>query len=237
MSTPTETIAEAGALMRDHKTYALFVTEAEGVGIVTRSDLLDAALCDRVPLDSPIGPLAHRPVVSVAPDDLVTTALLRMTKSNKRRVAIGEDGQFVGVLEDIDLLSFLAGNSQLVARADRPLAPVRRPRAGGARESSRKFACCAGKGSRIDLVCEIVSDLNRRLHRKALCARRAEIDPRGGLLLRDGQRGAGRADVPHGPGQRAHSRWARAGGGPRQVPRRRLRRAGANAAFRHARAR
>ena len=39
-----------------------------------------------------------------------------MTKHNKRRVAVMEDGEFVGVLEDIDLLSFLAGNSQLVAQ-------------------------------------------------------------------------------------------------------------------------
>ena len=42
-----ETIAEAGLLMRDHKNYALFVTAADGVGIVTRSDLLNAVLCER----------------------------------------------------------------------------------------------------------------------------------------------------------------------------------------------
>ena len=161
----TKTIAEAGLLMRDHKIYALFVTEAEGVGIVTRSDLLEAALCDRVPLDSPIGPLAHRPVVSVAPDDLVTTALLRMTKHNKRRVAIGEDGQFVGVLEDIDLLSFLAGNSQLVGgRIDRSRRVSDLARAAKAIEPQIRLL--RRQGVKIDLVCEIVSDLNRRLLHK-----------------------------------------------------------------------
>ncbi len=160
-----ETIAEAGALMRDHKTYALFVTAADGVGILTRSDLLNAVLCERRPLDGAVGPLAHRPVVCVAPDDLVTTALLRMTKSNKRRVAIGEHGQFVGLLEDIDLLSFLAGNSQLVAgRIDRSRAVADLARA--ALRIEPQIRLMRRQGVRIDLVCEIVSDLNRRLHRK-----------------------------------------------------------------------
>ena len=63
----TETIAEAGVLMRDHKTYALFVTGAEGVGIVTRSDLLTRSCATACRSTAPIGPLAHRPVVSVAP--------------------------------------------------------------------------------------------------------------------------------------------------------------------------
>ncbi len=161
----TETIAEAGLLMRDHKTYALFVTEAEGVGIVTRSDLLNAVLCERLPLHSAIGPLAHRPVVSVAPDDLVTTALLRMTKYNKRRVAIGADGQFVGLLEDIDLVSFLAGNAQLVAgRIDRSRDVSDLARA--ARRIEPQIRLMRRQGVRVDLVCEIVSDLNRRLHHK-----------------------------------------------------------------------
>jgi CBS domain-containing protein len=81
-----------------------------------------AAIVERRPIESPVGPLAHRPVVCVAPDDLVSTALLKMTKHNKRRVAVAADGEFIGVLEDIDLLSFLAGNSQLVAgRIDRAL--------------------------------------------------------------------------------------------------------------------
>jgi CBS domain-containing protein len=161
----TDSIADAGALMRDHKAYALFVTEAEGVGIVTRSDLLDATLCEHRPPDSPVGPLAHRPVVCVAPDDLVTTALLRMTKHNKRRVAVGDGGQFVGVLEDIDLLSFLAGNSQLVAgRIDRARAVDDLARA--AHRIEPQIRLLRRQGVKVDLVCEIVSDLNRRLHHK-----------------------------------------------------------------------
>ncbi len=161
----TETIAEAGALMREHKAYALFVADADGVGIVTRSDLLNATLCHHCPPDSAVGPLAHRPVIGVAPDDLVTTALLRMTKHNKRRLAVGADGQFVGVLEDIDLLSFLAGNSQLVAgRIDRSRGVANLARA--AQGIEPQIRLLRRQGVKVDLVCEIVSDLDRRLHHK-----------------------------------------------------------------------
>src|SRR6516164_10668811 len=101
-----DSIQRAGARMSEINAYALFVRDGERTSVVTRSDLVDAAIVNREPIDSPVGPLARHPVVSVALDDFVSTALLRMTKHNKRRVAVVEGGAFVGVLEDIDLLSF-----------------------------------------------------------------------------------------------------------------------------------
>ena len=43
-----------------------------------------------------------------------------MTKHNKRRLAVHDGERYVGILEDIDLLGFLAGSAQVVAgRIDR----------------------------------------------------------------------------------------------------------------------
>ena len=160
-----DSIAAVGARMQETDCYAVFVRDGHGVGIVTRSDLLNAAIVERRAVESPIGPLAHEPVVCVAPDDLVTTALLKMTKHNKRRVAVAENGGFVGVLEDIDLLSFLAGNSQLVAgRIDRASSVADLARA--AQKIDPQIRTLRRQGVKIDVVCEIVSDLNRHLHKK-----------------------------------------------------------------------
>ncbi|HXW19259.1 MAG TPA: putative nucleotidyltransferase substrate binding domain-containing protein [Roseiarcus sp.] len=161
----TDTIQRAGAKMRELNCYALFVRDGERTGVLTRSDLVNAAIVNRQPIDSPVGPLVNHSVVCVAPDDFVSTALLRMTKHNKRRVAVAEGGEFVGVLEDIDLLSFLAGNSQLVAQqidrassvADLALA---------AQKVEPQIRILRRQGVKIEAVCEIVSDLNRRLHAK-----------------------------------------------------------------------
>jgi CBS domain-containing protein len=160
-----ETIAEAGARMKASNGHALLVGEDGEAGIVTRTDLLNAAVLDRLSIESPIGLLARRPVISVAPDDLVSTALLLMTKHNKRRVAVKKNGEFVGILEDVDLLSFLAGNSQLVAgRIDRSSSVAELART--ARTIDPQIRTLRRQGVRIDVVCEIVSDLNRHLHAK-----------------------------------------------------------------------
>ena len=160
-----DSIQRAGAQMREMNSYALFVRDGERTAILTRSDLVNAAILERQPIDSPVGPLARRPIICVAPDDFVSTALLRMTKHNKRRVAVVENGEFVGVLEDIDLLSFLAGNSQLVAgRIDR--ASSVGDLASAAQKIEPQIRMLRRQGVKIEVLCEIVSDLNRRLHAK-----------------------------------------------------------------------
>ena len=156
-------IQRAGALMREANSYALFVRDGDRTGIVTRSDLVDATIVNRRPIDDPVGPLARHPVICVAPDDFVSIALLRMTKHNKRRLAVAEGGEFVGVLEDIDLLSFLAGNAQLVAgRIDR--ASTVADLASAAQKIEPQIRTLRRQGVKIEVVSEIVTDLNRRLH-------------------------------------------------------------------------
>src|SRR5262249_33600236 len=128
--------------------------------------------------------------VSVAPDDFVSTALLRMTTHNKRRVAVVQDGAFIGVLEDIDLLSFLAGNSQLVGQriaratsvADLALA---------AQKIEAQIRMLRRQGVKIEEVCEIVSDLNRRLHAKLFSLVAPQSIRERGCLIVMGSEGRG----------------------------------------------
>ncbi|HEY1453948.1 MAG TPA: putative nucleotidyltransferase substrate binding domain-containing protein [Roseiarcus sp.] len=160
-----DSIQSAGARMRETNSYALLVRDGDRTGMLTRSDLVDATIVNRRPIESPVGPLARHPVICVAPDDFVSTALLRMTKHNKRRLAVVENGEFVGVLEDIDLLSFLAGNAQLVAaRIDR--ASTVAHLASAAQKIEPQIRTLRRQGVKIEVVCEIVADLNRRLHAK-----------------------------------------------------------------------
>ena len=160
-----DSIQCAGARMREINSYALFVRDGERTGMLTRSDLVNATIVNRRPIESPVGPLACHPVISVEPDDFVSTALLRMTKHNKRRVAVVEGGAFIGVLEDIDLLSFLAGNAQLVAaQIDRASSVA--DLAAAAQTIEPQIRTLRRQGVKIEVVCEMVSDLNRRLHAK-----------------------------------------------------------------------
>lgn len=85
-----------------------------------------------------------------------------MTKYNKRRLAVRDGEQFVGILEDIDLLGFLASSAQVVAgRIDRASSP--QDLAIAAREIEAQTRALRRQGVKVEVIAEIASDLNRRL--------------------------------------------------------------------------
>jgi CBS domain-containing protein len=161
----TDSIERAGQRMREINSNALFVRDGERVGIITGMNLSKAVVLKRIPIEAPVQSEAHFDVVAVASDDFVSMALLKMTKYNKRRVAVIENAAYVGILDDIDLLSFLAGNSQLVAgRIDKATAISDLAVAAG--EIAGQVRMLRRQGVNIEVVCEIVSDLNRHLFAK-----------------------------------------------------------------------
>ncbi len=100
--------------------------------------------------------------MSLDEDDFVFMALLEMTKRNKRRVAVTRRGDFIGILEDIDLLGFLAGNAQVIAgRIERATGVADLKTA--AREITDQIRVLRRQDVRVEVIAEIVSDLNRRL--------------------------------------------------------------------------
>jgi CBS domain-containing protein len=158
----TESIEAAGRKMREIDSNALFVRDGDRVGVVTGMNLSKAAVLKRMPITDPVGPISHFNVVTISPEDFVSTALILMTKHNKRRLAVKQGDEFVGVLEDIDVLSFIAGNSQVVAgRIDRASSPGDLCVAANAIEGQVRRL--RRQGVKAEMIAEIVSDLNRRL--------------------------------------------------------------------------
>ena len=179
----SDSIERAARKMREVGAKALFVRAGERVGIITGTDLSNAAILKRLPIETSVAGETQYDVVSVAPNDFVSMALLQMTKHNKRRVVVLDDGRYVGILEDVDLLSFLAGNSQLVAaRIDRASSIAELAVAAGGIEGQTRML--RRQGVKIEVVAEIVSDLNRRLLAKlfAIVASPA-IHDRGCLIV------------------------------------------------------
>ncbi|MCP3467881.1 putative nucleotidyltransferase substrate binding domain-containing protein [Bradyrhizobium sp. CCGUVB23] len=158
----TDTIEAAGHLMREINSNALFVRNGERIGIITGMNLSKAVVLRRLPIQTPVGELANFDIVSIRPDDFVSSALLLMTKHNKRRLAVHDGERFVGILEEIDLLGFLAGSAQVVAgRIDRGASL--QDLASAARETEAQTRVLRRQGVKVEVIAEIVSDLNRRL--------------------------------------------------------------------------
>ena len=157
-----ETIEAAGHMMRKIDSNTLFVRDGERIGIITGMNLSKAVVLRRQSIQTPVRDLAHFDLVTMRPDDFVSSALVLMTKLNKRRVAVRDGERFVGVLEDIDVLGFLAGSAQVVAgRIER--ASSLDDLAIAARETSAQVRTLRRQGVGVELIGEIVSDLNQRL--------------------------------------------------------------------------
>src|SRR6185369_789521 len=152
----------AGHLMREINSNALFVRDGERIGIVTGMNLSKAVVLRRQSIQTPVGALANFDIVSLRRDDFVSSALLLMTKHNKRRLAVRDGAELIGILEEIDLLGFLAGSAQVTAgRIDR--ASSQQDLATAAREIETQTRVLRRQGVKVEVIAEIVSDLNRRL--------------------------------------------------------------------------
>ena len=174
------TIASAGRIMRDIDCNALLVRDGDRTGIVTGMNLSKAVVLKGMTIDETVKGITQFDMVTVEPDDFVSQALLLMTKHNKRRLVVKQGDEFVGILEDINLLSFFAGNSQLVVgRIDRATSL---PELGAAAaQIAEQLRPLRRQGVKFEVVAEIVSDLNRRLFaqivRTALPAGNARARP------------------------------------------------------------
>jgi CBS domain-containing protein len=158
----SDTIEAAGHLMREINSNALFVRDGERIGIITGMNLSKAVVLRRQPIHTPVREFANFDIVTVRPDDFVSAAILLMTKHNKRRLAVHDGERFVGILEDIDLLGFLAGSAQVVAgRIDR--ASSAEDLAVATSEIDAQTRVLRRQGVKVEVIAEIVSDLNRRL--------------------------------------------------------------------------
>jgi CBS domain-containing protein len=187
-------IAEAGRTMRDHAINALFVRDGERVGVVTGMNLSKAVVLRGLALDTPIREICHFDVVAVGPDDFIFDALLLMTRHDKRRLAVRSGEDYVGFLEDIDLLGLFAGNSQLIpGRIDR--ARDLDDLAGAARDIQAQVERLHRQGLKVDLIAEITSDLNRRLFAKLFDMVAAPSIRQHGCLLLMGSEGRGEQTV------------------------------------------
>jgi len=185
-----ETIEAAGLRMRESNINALFVRDGERVGVVTGMNLSKAVVLRRLPLDTPVRQVCHFDVVSVDAGDFVFEALLLMTRHDKRRLAVRRDGEWLGFLEDIDILGLFAGNSQLIpGRIDRARSVD--DLTGAAHDIQSQVERLHHQGIRIEAITEITSDLNRRLFSRLFDLTAPPSVRSAGCLLLMGSEGRG----------------------------------------------
>lgn len=177
------TVEAAGRKMQEINSNALFVSDGDRTGIITGMNLSKAVVLKCQSTQTSVRDLAHFDLVTLRPDDFVSSALVLMTKLNKRRIAIRDDERFVGILEDIDVLGFLAGSAQVIAgRIER--ATNQDDLAAVARQTAAQVRTLRRQGIDVELIGEIVSDLNQRLFSRLFdLVAPADVRARGCLMV------------------------------------------------------
>jgi len=185
------------------------------LGIFTTNALQRAILSGR-PLDQiPVGELSNYSLITVRPGDQVGDALAIMLRHHIHRVVVADGERIHGVLEALDVFSFLSNHSMLITLRINDAADIDE-----LAEAAAQLTGMIGRqfrsGTRVGLIARMVQDLNARLfdrawqliapaelvHNSCLIVMGSEgrgeqllkTDQDNGLVLRDGY--APPADLP-----------------------------------------
>jgi CBS domain-containing protein len=159
-------VAQAVRVMRDKRVDNVLVQLADTLGIVTRTDLLDALALQGASPQQPIGPLARAPLIGADENGLLFEALVTMTARRIHRIAVTRAGEVVGTLGLMEVLSHFSAKSHLInfrleqAQSADDLRAI-------AKETTGLVRTLFAQGAKIRFLMDLVSALNTRMLAKA----------------------------------------------------------------------
>ncbi len=140
--------------------------EPPRLGIFTATALQRAVLDGRRLDQMAVGGLANFSLIEVRPSDQLGDAMALMLRRRVHRVVVVETGQVVGILEALDLFSFLSNQSHLITvqiEEAKDLAGLSQ----AAVQITRMIASLHRSGSHVSLIAKLVQQLNARLFERA----------------------------------------------------------------------
>lgn len=101
---------EAVRTIRARQADCILVRDQRGLGMVTGTDLLEAAEADDG-LATALAKIATWDLLSIAPDEYLFDALVRMTRAHIERLVVMDGEELVGILELTDVLGLFSTQS------------------------------------------------------------------------------------------------------------------------------
>jgi CBS domain-containing protein len=134
----------------------------ERIGMFTTTDLRDALLQPTPPAQLPVREVARFDLVTVAPDAELFDALLIMLRHRVHRVLVKDGGSIVGVLSQLDLMSFMSNHSHLITLQVEQARSVAELQV-AALQVEDTIKLLQRGGMRIELISRLVSELNGQI--------------------------------------------------------------------------
>lgn len=159
-------LARVAALMEEQKYDAVLVRTAKDIGIVTGTDLLKATLLGDKTKQTKVADIAQFNLIEVKYGDFLFSALLKMTQHNIERVVVTRDGDIVGMLELMDMLSVFSTHSHVIAMRIEQ-AKTMKELVVAAKRLETLIDNLFTQGVRVIAIMELITTLNRRLMQRA----------------------------------------------------------------------
>jgi CBS domain-containing protein len=141
--------------------------QPERLGIFTAT-AVQRAILDGRPLDQlPVGDLSNFKLIEVHPSDQLGDAMAIMLRNRVHRVVVvDEERKIHGILEALDLFSFLSNQSHLITEKIEDAKDLE-GLGQAAAQITRMIALLHRSGSRVNLISKLVQQLNSRLFERA----------------------------------------------------------------------
>jgi CBS domain-containing protein len=157
-------------VMNRSKTSSVLVRDNESsparVGIFTTSNLQHAILSGAPLHEQQVGRWAHYDLIMVKTSDLMGEALALLMRHRVHHLVVTEDDEIKGVLESLDVFSFLSNHSHLIGvqiESAEDLSALAQASA----QITRMVNTLYRSGMRVGLVARLVQDLNVSLFARA----------------------------------------------------------------------
>ena len=157
-------------VFHQHRTSSVLVRDAETepprLGIFTATALQRAIMGGR-PLDQlAVGELSTFPLIEVRPSDQLGDVMAVMLRHRVHRVVVAEKGAVVGILEALDMFSFLANHSYLITEQIEEAHDLP-GLSHAAAQITRMITLLHRSGTHVNLIAKLVQQLNARLFERA----------------------------------------------------------------------
>lgn len=162
---PNTSIYDALLKMKELKASVIIVGEGSDYGIVTDTNLKDNVLLGEIDVKDEIIKIATKNLICIEKSDFLFNALLLMTHKEIKRVVVKDKGEIVGILEQLDLLSYFANHSHLVAvQIDK--ANTIHDLKSVQNDLRNLIVTLNSKGVKVRYISKLVSTLNLKIYKK-----------------------------------------------------------------------
>ncbi|WP_346796215.1 putative nucleotidyltransferase substrate binding domain-containing protein [Halomonas sp. Bachu 37] len=159
-------IADAVPRLNEGHADSLLVKSDQGVGMVTKTDLLNALVIKGMAQQDPIERIAHFTLITSSADQYLFEALVAMTRHKVSRVVVMEGDEAAGVVELTDVLSFFSSRSYVVSLQVEQAATLEEL-AAASRRTPELVKALMAQGVKLRFAMDLLAALNGRIINKA----------------------------------------------------------------------